>query len=262
MDGRLASRTSGGIECPTRARHAPSRRGAQARWPCKSAVIVPELPGIVLATWGVMEPDARGDPRTVPEKSISELMIPASAYRRVDEDEPVQRVVRTLLDSLFPVAAAGRVEPGHRSVLVYSRAGAFLGCIRLNDILEFIVPPGESERAPCERGMLAARCSTLADVTVGEILGEQRFVEIEAPLMEAVQLIVFDGLINIPVLREGELVGILTDRDVLREICRHVAEAAAEAEEDGAQAARERPQRAPGRRRRSRCSRQAAGERR
>jgi hypothetical protein len=37
-----------------------------------------------------------------------------------------------------------------------------------------------------------------------------------------VQLMVVDSLINIPVLKEGNLVGILTDRNLLLEIC-HLA---------------------------------------
>jgi DNA-binding response OmpR family regulator len=153
------------------------------------------------------------------EKTIADLMVPASAYQRVYEDESIQQVIKVLTHSLFRHAPGKLTRQGHRSVLVYSREETFLGCIRLNDVLDLLIPPARKETyAPFEPGMFLARCKLLGTITAGEILGEQRFVEIEAPLMEAVQLMVVDSLINIPVLKQGELVGILTDRNLLLEI--------------------------------------------
>ena len=154
------------------------------------------------------------------EKSIAHLMVPASAYQRVYDDESVQRVIQVLTRSLFYAVPGKLTRQGHRSVLVYSRDDSFLGCIRLNDILDLLIPPSLKEAyTPFEAGMFLARCKLLGTITAGEILGEQRFVDIEAPLMEAVQLMVVDSLINIPVLKQGELVGVLTDRNLLLEIC-------------------------------------------
>jgi len=154
------------------------------------------------------------------EKTIADLMVPAAAYQRVHEDESIQQVIKVLTKSLFRPMAGKLTRQGHRSVLVYSREDTFLGCIRLNDVLDLLIPPSRKETyAPFEPGMFLARCKLLGTITAGEILGEQRFVDIEAPLMEAVQLMVVDSLINIPVLRQGELVGILTDRNLLLEIC-------------------------------------------
>ncbi len=153
------------------------------------------------------------------EKTIADLMVPASAYQRVYEDEPIQQVLKVLTQSLFRPVTGKLTRQGHRSVLVYSRDETFLGCIRLNDVLDLLIPPSRKETyAPFEAGMFVARCKLLGNVTAGEILGEQRFVDIEAPLMEAVQLMVVDSLINIPVLKHGELVGILTDRNLLLEM--------------------------------------------
>ncbi len=154
------------------------------------------------------------------EKCIADLMIPASEYQRVDEDEPVQRVIEVLTRSLFRAAPGKLTEQGHRTVLVHSRAGDFLGCIRLHDVLDLLTPaPGKQSSAPPEAGMFVARCKLFGSITAGEMIGEQRFVDIEAPLMEAVELMAIDKLINIPVLKEGELVGMLTDRNLLLEIC-------------------------------------------
>jgi DNA-binding response OmpR family regulator len=153
------------------------------------------------------------------EKTIADLMVPASAYQRVYEDESIQQVIKVLEQCLFRPMTGKLTRQGHRSVLVYSREETFLGCIRLNDVLDLLIPPSRKETyAPFEPGMFLARCKLLGTITAGEILGEQRFVDIEAPLMEAVQSMVVDSLINIPVLKQGELVGILTDRNLLLEI--------------------------------------------
>jgi len=164
---------------------------------------------------------AAGDAKAPREKSIAELMIPASAYQRVYEDEPVQRVIKVLTQSLFHAVPGKLTEKGRRSVLVYSREEVFLGCIRLNDILDLLIPPSRrvTTYEPFEPGMFVARCKLLGNTTAGDLVGEQRFVDIDAPLMEAVQLMVVDSLINIPVLKEGTLVGVLTDRNLLLEIC-------------------------------------------
>lgn len=161
-----------------------------------------------------------GASATPREKTIAELMIPASAYQRVYEDDSVQRVLSVLTQSVFRTTPGKLTEPGHRTVLVYSRAGAFLGCIRVNDILELLTPPADKQSSsPSEAGIFVARCKLFGSMTAGEMLSEQRFVDVGAPLMEAVELMTGDNLINIPVLEEGELVGMLTDRNVLLEMC-------------------------------------------
>lgn len=104
--------------------------------------------------------------------------------------------------------------------LVYSRDGNFLGCIRVRDLLDLLTPaPRKESSTSPESGMFVARCKLIGSITAGELIGEQRFVDIEAPLMEAVELMTLDELINIPVLRDGELVGMLPDRNLLLEVC-------------------------------------------
>ncbi len=154
------------------------------------------------------------------EKGIAELMVPASAYQRVYEDDSVQRVIEVLTRSIFRAPPGKLTEQGHRTVLVYGREGDFLGCIRLNDILDRLTPaPHRQSSARSEPGMFVARCKLFGSITAGEMIGEQRFVDIEATLMEAVELMAVDNLINLPVLKEGELVGMLTDRNLVLEMC-------------------------------------------
>ncbi len=152
------------------------------------------------------------------EKTIAELMVSPATYDRVYEDDPVRKVIQTLTEALFGTGSTQRNAKAHRSVLVYGRDETFLGLIRLNDVLAWLVS-GIYPGAPPEPGVFLARCRLLGSGTAGDLIGEQTFVEADAPLVEAVQLMVDNNLINIPVLRQGQLVGVLTDRDLLLETC-------------------------------------------
>lgn len=157
------------------------------------------------------------------EATIAELMIPPFAYRRVFDDEPVLHVIEVVTQSNFRTTSGKLTERARRSVLVYDRTSKFLGCIRLKDVLDLLVPRRDTRACDVfEPGMFLARCKLLGGITAGELLGEQTFVDVEAPLIEAVQLMVVNSLINIPVLSAGQLVGILTDRNLLLEMC-HLA---------------------------------------
>ncbi len=48
-----------------------------------------------------------------------------------------------------------------------------------------------------------------------DLVGNQPALDIDAPLMEAVHLMVENNLINLPILDKGELVGMLRDNDLL-----------------------------------------------
>jgi signal-transduction protein with cAMP-binding, CBS, and nucleotidyltransferase domain len=48
-----------------------------------------------------------------------------------------------------------------------------------------------------------------------ELIGQQIFVDVQAPLMEAVHLMAKHHLINVAVMKKGELVGILRGRDII-----------------------------------------------
>ena len=93
----------------------------------------------------------------------------------------------------------------------------------MNEVIDFFREPWTFEFM--RRGLLAAVATPLL-AALAAWLPARRALRLwrqeEAPLMEAVQLMVVDSLINIPVLKEGNLVGILTDRNLLLEIC-HLA---------------------------------------
>jgi CheY-like chemotaxis protein len=159
------------------------------------------------------------------ERAIAELLVPATAYRRVQADEPVRRVIGVMRDELFPPGSEGSVrEQGRRTVLVYDGGECFVGCLRLGQLLELVLPPflRQSPYASFFTGMFLAQCKVVGHQPVGELVTDHSSVAIDAPLIEAIHLLVTRRLINLPVMRGGELVGLLRDKDLLLEVAEAV----------------------------------------
>jgi len=159
------------------------------------------------------------------ERTIGELMVPVASYRRVHGDQPVREVIVELREAMFQKVTGKVAEQGHRSVLVFDRQENFLGCLRIIDLIDLVLPAflRDSPYSSYFTGMFLAQCKTVGNQQVTEVLGSQPTVEIDAPLMEAVYLMVGNYLINLPVMKDGELVGVLRDRDLLLEIAAAIA---------------------------------------
>ena len=69
-------------------------------------------------------------------------------------------------------------------------------------------------------GMFLAQCKVLGNRSVEDFIDEEQLITIseKTPLMEALVLMVHNRLINLPVLRDGKVVGVLRDRDLFLEI--------------------------------------------
>ncbi len=155
------------------------------------------------------------------ERTIAELMVPASAYRRFYVDQTVQEIVSAITDLLFkPVSAKEVTKRARRAVLVFDREERFAGLIRVENILSLMVPAclKDSPYSSYFTGMFLAQTKMIGKETAGELVGENFSVEIDTPLMEALNLMVIERLTNLAVTRNGELVGILRDEDIFKEI--------------------------------------------
>lgn len=154
------------------------------------------------------------------EATVAELMVPASSYARIYDDEPLAAAVQALQDS-FAHHVSGKVaEQGHRSILVFRRDEGFLGLIRIGDVVKLVIPRflRDSAYASFFTGMFLAQCKTLGNLQVADLIDEVPAIEADTPLMEAAHLMASRHLINLPVLRAGQLVGVLRDKDLLLEI--------------------------------------------
>lgn len=153
------------------------------------------------------------------EPTIAELMVRPSLYPRVVVDEPmtsVLKVIRQAYSKHVPEESRlGQV----RSALVYDRDDKFLGLVRFSNLLQLFIPPflKNFEYSTFFTGMFLAQCKVVGKENIGRLVRKQVFVEVNAPIMEAIHLLVEHKLINIPVLENDELVGILRARDIILE---------------------------------------------
>jgi CheY-like chemotaxis protein len=163
--------------------------------------------------------------RALREKTISELMVSPGRYPRVCADQPVHQVFDILANSFLRPPDEEARKLGLRSALVYDREERFLGLVRFSDLLKLVLPGFMSDSPYFNyfRGMFIAQCKLIGERTLADIMGELLSIDVEAPLMEAVQLMVRHRVISLPVMRGDELVGILRERDVILEISREMA---------------------------------------
>ncbi len=156
------------------------------------------------------------------EKTISELMIPASAYCRLYKDQTVQEIVATLAGQLSePASVGGAPQRVRRTVLVFDRQEEFIGLIQVEDIVKLMVPLylRYSPYFCYLPGMFLAQTKMIGKKSAEDLLADAFFIDIEVPLMEAVNLMVSENLTNLAVTKFGKFVGILRDEDIFKEIC-------------------------------------------
>jgi len=162
------------------------------------------------------------DDRVLREPTITELMTSPSLYPKVYVDEPVHSVLKTIRSAyLKPVPED--FQPGQvRSALVYDRDEKFVGIVRFSDLLKLVLPSflGDSPYSTFFTGMFLAQCKVVGNQNISRLVRKQIFIDIDAPLMEAVHRLVEHKLINLPVMKDGELVGILRGRDIILETAR------------------------------------------
>ncbi len=154
------------------------------------------------------------------ERTITELMAPPSRYPRLYVDEPVSDAIARLREAFYQPVVEG-VQAGQvRSALVYDRSEKFVGLIRFVDMLKLVLPPflEDSPYTTFFTGMFMAQCKLIGKRNIHELMDKLVFVEIHDPIMKAIHLMVHHHVINLPVMDDGELVGILRERDIILEI--------------------------------------------
>ena len=157
------------------------------------------------------------------EKSIRELMVPPGDYPILYVDQPVAEAVAVLHQGFFGEADSAP-QQCLRSALVYNHTGDFVGILRFSDLVRLVLPAylGDSPYTSYFTGMFLAQCKVLKERSIEEILEERISIHPSAPIMEAISLMVDHQLINLPVMEAGRLLGILREKDIIREIARHM----------------------------------------
>ncbi len=154
------------------------------------------------------------------ERTIGDLMVPAAAFERVREDRPVRELL-----SRMRVSSPGRPLDAwplqdRRVLFVEDEGGKLVGCVRAVDLLSLLIPPalGDSPYALFFTGMFLAQCKLVGNLPAGDLPLQRLTIDVQASLMDAVHLMVSERVEILPVLREGELVGVLREQDLLTEM--------------------------------------------
>jgi len=162
----------------------------------------------------------KGEDRPLREPTIAEIMAPPSLYPRVYIDEPMVSVLKTIHSAYIkPIPESSRFGQV-RSTLVYDRDENFMGIVRFSDLLKLVIPSylEDSPYASFFTGMFLAQCKVIGQANISSLVSEKVFVDVDAPLMEAVHLLIEHKRINLPVVKGGKLVGIIRGRDIILEI--------------------------------------------
>ena len=87
---------------------------------------------------GLLDRIPAGPPR---EKTLKEIMVPVSSYRRFYLDQTVKEVIQALTELVFkPVTRDEVARRGRRAVLVFDQSEKFVGMLRIEDIVRLMVP--------------------------------------------------------------------------------------------------------------------------
>lgn len=152
------------------------------------------------------------------EKTIAELMVPISRYRRVYINQSLREIVQVLAESMERTDEDH--DRGKRTLLVFDGQENFIGLIRAEDIVRVMIPRFllNSPYSSYFTGMFLAQAKVVGSLSIGEIVRRHPGVEVGAPLMEALHAMVSGKLSHLPVMQAGMLVGVLRPEDLFQEI--------------------------------------------
>ncbi len=154
------------------------------------------------------------------EKSIGELMVPADCYQRIYLDASMQEAADALVGVMHKQGEGLRQDRGRRALLVFDRDEMFVGVVRAEDLARTMIPGFllDSPYSSYFTGMFLAQSKVVGRIAVSEIVQRHEGVDIQAPLMEALHLMITQHLSHLPVLQQGGLVGLLRPEDMVGEI--------------------------------------------
>jgi len=161
---------------------------------------------------------SRRDEEKPREHRVSDLMVSPDLYPRLYSNETVAKAVQVLASGMY-AGSERDIRTRLRSAVVYDERGQFQMMLRLNDLLSFIVGDPYGDRSFGLTGMFHARCNQLMNMKLEEFVPDELIsVDVHAPLISAVQMMIIHHLINLPVMDGEEFVGVIRDKDVLADV--------------------------------------------
>ncbi|RJO67253.1 MAG: response regulator [Myxococcales bacterium] len=161
---------------------------------------------------------------TLRERSVAELMVSVDSYVKIHDDQSIRDLLALFGEPVHPAGGGRTAGRGHGSLLVVDREGRFVRMLRAVEALAPFWAEDLSHLPPDAfvPGMLVAQCKIFGDRSVREAFPSKDAVAIgeTTPLMQALALMIRHRAIHLPVLRDGRVIGVLRDRDLLDEVRR------------------------------------------
>jgi len=165
------------------------------------------------------------------ERQVGDVMILLDQYTTLTEDQTVAEGIAEIKKSFTAQVRTSRImETGHRSLLVFDRAGTLKGILSIMDLLEGIMPGYLSAPKPSTAdslqyspmfwtGMFIRESRQLASTPVGDLMSPTPpTIDAQANLMEAAYMMVHDRCRRLVVLRDGHVVGVIREQDLFFEM--------------------------------------------
>jgi acetoin utilization protein AcuB len=126
----------------------------------------------------------------------------------IDPETPVEAAVATMRERRL------------RHLPVVDDSGRLVGIVTDRDVRSAILAPATVEYlSTTERGRLAALAGALNDIRVSHVMTwDVRTIGPDAPVAQAAAIMADARVGSLPVVEGGQLVGILTERDVLKSL--------------------------------------------
>jgi predicted transcriptional regulator len=178
-------------------------------------------------------------------KKVNEIMIPLSEYATVNENDSLEKAIKTLYHSQKILSCD---DYKHRAVLVYDKTGKIVGKVSSLDVLRALEPKysqfGHSDHLAklglsrfglsndflhslvenynlwdesCESLVKKAKKRKVKDIMSSPQEGE--YVNGDLPIPEAIHHFILSHHQSLLVLKQGKVVGILRLTDVFKLIC-------------------------------------------
>ncbi len=165
------------------------------------------------------------------ERTVEEVMIPLADYTTINDDQTVAEGIAELKKSFTPQIHTSRImETGHRSLLIFDKAGELKGILSIMDLLEGIMPGYLSAPKPSTAdslqyspmfwtGMFTREAQNLATTAVGDLMSPTPpTIDATANLMEASYMMVHNRCRRMIVVQDGKVVGVIREQDLFFEL--------------------------------------------
>jgi DNA-binding response OmpR family regulator len=170
------------------------------------------------------------------EKNAGDIMIPIEDYTTIASESTVKEGIDRLKASFRSQISTSRImETGHRSILVFDKAGELVGILSIRDLIAGIRPEYLSAPKPSMAdsmvyssmfwtGLFTSQAKKLAKKKIGEMMSEAPpEVEEDTNLMELADRMYREGIRRMAVTRKGKVVGVVREQEIFFEMDRIIS---------------------------------------